>query len=90
MGGYLSIESNAALTNLDGLSNLTSVGGYLYIEYNRALTNLDGLSNLTSVGGEYIHVCGNEKVTSIPSFFATLSAGKTHSNQCLRAGSSCC
>src|SRR5690606_12196009 len=44
--------SGSTITNLDGLSNLTSVGGNLYISSNSSLTNLDGLSNLTSVGGE--------------------------------------
>ena len=43
-------QENTALTNLDGLSNITSVGWSLDIEFNYALTNLDGLSSLTSVG----------------------------------------
>ena len=46
---------NAALTNLDGLANLTSVGGVLNISVNDALTNLNGLANLTSVGGGAVY-----------------------------------
>jgi hypothetical protein len=41
------------LTNLDGLSSLTSVGG-LSLGDNNALTNIDGLSSLVSVGGNLV------------------------------------
>lgn len=44
------------ITNIDGLSNLTSVGT-LNLAYNN-LTNVDALSNLTSVGA--IHLDGNQ------------------------------
>jgi hypothetical protein len=50
VGKNLIINSNAALTNVDGLSSLTKVGGYLEIKSNPALTNVDGLGNFTSVG----------------------------------------
>lgn len=46
--GMLTI-SGADITNLHGLSAITSIGT-LYISGNNALTNLDGLSNLTTVG----------------------------------------
>ena len=49
MGGDLRISGNDALTNLDGLSRLTSVVGYATIG-NNALTHLNGLSSLSSVG----------------------------------------
>src|SRR5215216_6614680 len=42
-----SLQSN--ITNLDGLSELTTVGQSLFIG-NKSFTNLNGLSNLTSVG----------------------------------------
>ena len=48
--GALAIQDNAALTNVDGLSSLTSIAGYLNMNYNAALTNLDGLLNLIEVG----------------------------------------
>src|SRR5690606_34942976 len=55
---------NPNLTNLDGLSNLTSVGGYLFIDSNSNLTNLDGLSNLTSVGADLV-IQSNSSLTDI-------------------------
>jgi UDP-3-O-[3-hydroxymyristoyl] glucosamine N-acyltransferase len=48
--GYVYIYGNG-VTNLDGLSNITSIGEYLSIYGNSNLTNLAGLNNLTSVGG---------------------------------------
>ena len=63
ISGYLGIyESN--LTNLDGLSNLTTVGEGVYISSNESLTNLDGLSNLTSVGG-YLNIYDNGSLTNL-------------------------
>ncbi len=44
---------SAALTNLDGLSALTSVVDNLWIDNNAVLTNLDGLGGITSIGGIY-------------------------------------
>ena len=41
-----------ALTDLDGLANLSSLGGYLSISSNDSLTHLDGLSSLTQVDGD--------------------------------------
>lgn len=49
VGGELRISGNASLTDINGLSSLTSVGG-LHISAN-SLTNIDGLSSLTSVEG---------------------------------------
>jgi len=42
------------ITNVDGLSILTSIGGYLDISDNPILTSLAGLINLTSIGEELI------------------------------------
>ena len=47
ISGYLSIYKNAALTNLDGLANITSVGGYLYISGNDALDSPSSKQALT-------------------------------------------
>ena len=90
VGGYLSFNSLSGLPNVNGLSSLTTVGGHLSITTNNVLTNLNGFSSLTTVSGDYIKICNNEKLSSIPSLFTTLSAGKTHSSQCLKAGNSCC
>ena len=50
--------SGADITNLSGLSGLTSIGNNLIIEYNDALANFTGLENLTSVGGD-LYIYGN-------------------------------
>jgi hypothetical protein len=50
MGSSLFIENNKILSNIDGLSKLSSIGGSLHISNNPTITNLDGLSNLSSVG----------------------------------------
>ncbi|HSD62795.1 MAG TPA: T9SS type A sorting domain-containing protein [Ignavibacteriaceae bacterium] len=50
--GLLKVEESTphTITNLDGLSSLTSVGTYLQIVIDSSLTDISGLSNLTSVG----------------------------------------
>lgn len=40
------------ITNLNGLSEITSVAGLLYIGYSENLLNLDGLENLSFIGEE--------------------------------------
>ena len=64
----------AALTNLDGLANITSVGGYLWIDYNNALTNLDGLADLTSVGDD-LRISSNYALTNLDSLASLTSVG---------------
>lgn len=64
-----------AITNLDGLSNITSISGSLSITYSNYLTTLDGLSSLTNIGGELnisyntalTHLNGLSSLTSINS-----------------------
>lgn len=47
-----SLEINGDdISNLDGLSVLTSIGGYLYLTNNDILNDLSGLASLTNVGG---------------------------------------
>jgi len=60
----MGIGENDALTNIDGLSNLTSVGEYLIIYNNDALTNLDGLSGLTNVG-QYLSIQYNDVLVNL-------------------------
>ncbi|MDG2045822.1 MAG: hypothetical protein P8J79_01285 [Halioglobus sp.] len=69
--GSIEIVSSADITNVDGLSGLTSVGGYLKIKYNDALINLDGLSGLTSVGG-YLKIKYNNVLTNCQSLAPVL------------------
>jgi len=52
------------ITNLTGLSMVTSIGGDLRINDNDALTNLTGLDNLTSIGGE-LKIQANDTLTSL-------------------------
>ena len=49
-----SISDDKAITNLDGLSNLSQVGYNVVINNSYMGEDLDGLSNLKSVGGFYI------------------------------------
>ena len=48
------IGQSSDITNLDGLSVLTSIGGNLVFRVNYFLTNITGLANLTSIGGNLI------------------------------------
>jgi hypothetical protein len=64
--------SGSDITNLNGLSVVTSIGGWLWIEGYYPLYNLSGLDNLTSIGGDLfiyntalIFLTGLENVTSI-------------------------
>lgn len=52
------------ITNLNGLSVLTSVGDKFNIVLNYALTSLTGLDNLTSIGDE-CWIIGNNSLTSL-------------------------
>ncbi len=47
---YIQGTNSTAITNLDGLSQLTKIGGVLSIFNNNALTDLSGLHNITTVG----------------------------------------
>ncbi|MEA3479070.1 MAG: hypothetical protein U9R60_12870 [Bacteroidota bacterium] len=59
----MSAENNA-ITNLSGLSILTSIGEYLWIKSNGDLNSLEGLENITSIGG-YLHIDNNNDLTSL-------------------------
>jgi len=66
ISGNVTIRSNPAnlITNLNGLSTITSIGGYLYIDSNAGLTSLSGLNGLTSIGGGFF-VEYNSALTSL-------------------------
>jgi hypothetical protein len=54
-GNVIICDGNTAeITNLNGLSLLTSIGGNLEISNNKALITLSGLHNLASIGGNLI------------------------------------
>ncbi|NOX47666.1 MAG: T9SS type A sorting domain-containing protein, partial [Chlorobi bacterium] len=64
IGGSLNLQNNIALTNLTGLTNITSIGGDLIITSCESLNTLNGLDELISVGGELI-IIGNDSLTSL-------------------------
>lgn len=66
--GNLFIQDMAGdITNLNGLSAVTSVGGYIYIRQNHLLTDISGLSNITSLG-DFIFMYFNELLTDLDGF----------------------
>ena len=71
--GGLTIDGNG-ITNLDGLSSLTSVGGYVRISGNPALTSLDGLSGITSVDGS-VRIEENDALVSLDGLNGLTSVG---------------
>jgi len=52
------------ITNLNGLSVLTSFGGSLEIRFNPILTSLTGLEGLTSIGGD-LAIIDNDTLSSL-------------------------
>ena len=74
VSGRLTIRDSTDITNLNGLSNLTSIGGGVVISSNDALTSLDGLSSLTSVGGD-LRISQNFLLTSLDGLSSLTSVG---------------
>jgi hypothetical protein len=62
--GKVIIKGN--ITNINGLSVLTSIGGNLTIRINDNLIDLSGLENLNSIGGKF-YLDQNDALTSISS-----------------------
>src|SRR5690606_19272606 len=48
--GNITVQGND-ITNVDGLSNVTSATGNLTVENNSQLTDITGFANITSIGG---------------------------------------
>ena len=61
------------ITNVDALSNLTSVSRNVSIQHNESLANLDGLSGLTAVKG-YIQIWTNKSLGNINGLSSLRSA----------------
>ena len=65
IGGF---NNPTDITNLEGLSMVTSIGGSLLINSlmagNQSLTSLEGLENLTSIGGDLV-IENNETLSSL-------------------------
>jgi hypothetical protein len=58
------VINGADITNLNGISMVTSIAGYLGITANNILPNLSGLDNLTQIG-DYLEIYSNNALTSI-------------------------
>ena len=71
--GYVEIYG-VDITNLNGLSVLTSIGGILYIGDNPALTSLSGLDNVTSIG-EVLNIYTNASLTNLSGLDNVTSIG---------------
>ncbi len=67
--------SGTDITNLDGLSGLTSIENHLDIRGNADLISIEGLNNLTYVGG-HIVIALNESLVGIPTFDELESVGE--------------
>ena len=62
------------ITNLNGLSVLTSIGGYLDIDDNYTLSSLTGLENVTSIGGN-LRIEDNYALTNLIGLDGVTSIG---------------
>jgi hypothetical protein len=61
--GYLSIDQNSKLENIDELDSLTNIGTSLLITSNENLKTIDGLNNIKEVN--FLSIENNEKLKSI-------------------------
>ena len=66
--------SPGSITNLNGLSELTTVEFSLEIRSNSVITNLDGLLNLVSVGGN-LQISHNSALSNLDGLSNLVSAG---------------
>jgi hypothetical protein len=75
--GYVLIPGFSGISNLAGLSSLTTIGGDLSISNHDVLSNLNGLENLISIGGHFViynndastGLSGLDNLTAIEDFF---------------------
>jgi len=79
IGGDVLISGNG-ITNLSGLTVLTSIGGSLRIDNNNSLISLAGLNALTVIGG-YLDIVWNESLTSLTGLNTLTSIGGAFSLQ---------
>ncbi len=64
VGGNIFINYCTSLTNIDGLSSITSVLGGLELSSNPLIVNVDGLNNINSLGGDLIF-SSNDNLSNI-------------------------
>ena len=75
INGNITISGND-ITNLAGLSSITSVNGFLRINSNPLLTSVSGLPGVTSVGGE-INIESNPVLSSLSGLDNLASIGSS-------------
>src|SRR5690606_31949250 len=91
----LQITNNFTLTDIDGLSNLTSLGADITIAYNDNLASVSGLSGLTTINpvhNEGLRLFGNMSLTTceIDVFCDYLShSSDTHPREIHDNGTNC-
>ena len=71
--GDVTIAGNT-ITNLNGLSQLTTIEGDLLIWIQNVVQNLDGLSNLTTIGGDFSFQ-DNHIITNLNGFSSLTTVG---------------
>ncbi len=71
IGGY---PPNTDITNLNGLSVLTSIGGNLRVMSNDSLVNLSGLENVIYIGGQ-LYIDHNATLSNITALQNLMSIG---------------
>lgn len=71
--GELSMKNSGDITNLNALTNITSIGEALTIDNLSALIDLDGLDNLTSVGE--LNIATNGALTNLNGLASLTSVG---------------
>ena len=75
IGGDVQVKNeDDNITNLNGLSVLTSIGGFLNIELNNELTSLTGLDNVDSIGG-FLWIDNNIALTGLTGLDNVTSIG---------------
>jgi len=72
--GSLSISNNAALTDVAGLTALTSIDDWLHIRWNDELRHIDGLSGLNSVG-DNIFIWSHRNLRNVAGLSGLTSVG---------------
>ncbi len=74
MFGYITVQNEAALRDLSGFSNVTSVGSVLRIFNSDSVTDLTGLHHITRVGGE-LYVALNDNLPNLNGLAAVTQVG---------------
>jgi hypothetical protein len=74
VGGNIDFSTSGALTNLEGLSNLTSVGNRLLIQNLYTLLTLGGLESVEAVGGD-LDLSNNAALNSLDGFSGLQTVG---------------